>query len=337
MEINDRKNKKISELLIALHHGANVVNQNEFRSFALDLVNSVIPFDSASWGKHSLTDNEPAATKTNMHYQPDELSQNLECIRKFEEWLKSSKVVQPWITVNFNHASPPGALTPELHHNFDSSGFKHCLYTIGCDPFTQSPHHITLFRNDIHRPYSENERLLKQLLMPHLEASCDHNQRLLPQSSNHNGHDSERRHSNALADNEGVLFATEPRFNQYLRAEFQDWHGPLLPEPLIKSFIEQNKNRHVGNSVTLSSCWRGSMRLLWARPKQPIDELSPHIITLATHFAEGYNHKEIGQMMNISPATVRNHISVIYKKLQINNKYQLAQLLSAIRQPRMRG
>ena len=33
-------------------------------------------------------------------------------------------------------------------------------------------------------------------------------------------------------------------------------------------------------------------------------------------------------MMNISPATVRNHISIIYKKLQVSNKSQLAQLLS---------
>jgi len=78
------------------------------------------------------------------------------------------------------------------------------------------------------------------------------------------------------------------------------------------------------------------MWLLWARPKQPIDDFSARTMKLATYFAEGHNHKEIGQMMNIFPATVRNHISIIYKKLQVSNKSQLANLPSRIRPPRMR-
>jgi hypothetical protein len=337
MEIDDCNNKKISELLITLHHGANIVSNDKFRSFALDLVHSAIPFDTAIWGEYIHAGGEPVSTEMYTHCQRAEISPHLECIRQFDTWLNSSKIIHPWITLNFDHSNPPCTLTPELHLNLRSSGLMHCLSTIGCDAFSQAPHHITLVRNDLKRPYSEAERLLKQLLMPHLETACNHNCRLLPQSSLHKPAEAERRHSNALSNNQGVLFATEPRFGQYLKEEFGEWQGPLLPEPLLKTFIEQNNDRHVGSSVTISTCWKGSMRLLWARPKQPIDELSTHTITLATHFAEGYNHKEIGQMMNISPATVRNHISIIYKKLHINNKLQLAQLLAAIRQPRMRG
>jgi len=131
--------------------------------------------------------------------------------------------------------------------------------------------------------------------------------------------------------------ASEPRFTQLLMSEFPDWHGPLLPEPLLKSFIEENNDRHVGNNIALTASRRSNLWLLWARPKQPIDDFSSRTMKLAAYFAEGLSHKEIGQKMNISPATVRNHISVIYKKLQVNNKSQLAQLLSGIRQPRKPG
>lgn len=335
MRICDHNNRNLSEILIALHHGANVVSPDKFRGYALDLVQSLIPFDSAVWGKHSRNGDELVASEIYLHGQQEELLQGLEKIRQLDTWLAKDQIVQPWITVNFNFSRPPQALTTELRRHFDVVGLMHCLCTTGYDPLSQSPHHIMLSRKDIERPYSEEERLLKQFLMPHLESACDHNYRLLPQTSNHNPSATERRQSNALTNHQGVLFATEPRFMNLLQSEFPGWHGPLLPERLLKTFLEENNDRYVGSAIMLTASRRSSMWLLWARPKQPIDDFSARTMKLAVYFAEGHNHKEIGQMMNISPATVRNHISIIYKKLQVSNKSQLAQLLSRIRPPRL--
>lgn len=337
MNLSDHNNENLSELLIALHHGANVVSPDKFREYALDLVHSAIPFDSAAWGKHSRIGGELVASELYMHGPMADTLQSLESIRQLDACLTKSQTTQPWITVNFNCSEPPRELTSELRQHFAFFGMMHCLCTIGYDPLSQTPHHIMLVRNDPERPYSEKERLLKQFLMPHLEAACDHNYRFLPQTHAHNPPVSERRQSNALMDDQGVLFATEPRFTQLLMAEFPNWHGPLLPEPLLKTFIEKNSDRHVGTTITLTASRRNSMWLLWARAKQPIDDFSVRTMKLAAYFADGHNHKEIGQLMNISPATVRNHISIIYKKLQVNNKSQLAQLLSGVRPPRMRG
>lgn len=334
MKICDHNNKNLSEILIALHHGANVVSPDKFREYALDLVQSLIPFDSAVWGKQSRNSDELVASEIYLHGQQEGLLQGLEKIRQLDTWLSQDQIVQPWITVNFNCSLPPRALTTELRRQFDVLGLMHCLCTTGYDPLSQSPHHILLSRKDIGRPYSEDERLLKQFLMPHLESACDNNYRLLPQTSSHNPSGTERRQSNALTNQQGVLFATEPRFMDLLQSEFPSWRGPLLPERLLKTFIEENNDRYVGSAVTLTASRRSSMWLLWARPKQPIDDFSARTMKLAAYFAQGHNHKEIGQMMNISPATVRNHISIIYKKLQVSNKSQLAQLLSRIRPPR---
>lgn len=336
MKICDHNNKNLSEILIALHHGANVVSPDKFREYALDLIQTLIPFDCAVWGKHSRSDGELVASEIYLHGNNSELIQGLEKIHQLNAWLTNDHNIQPWITFNFNHSQPPRALTTELRRQFDVIGLMHCLCTTGYDPLSQSPHHIILYRNNLDHPYTEEERLLKQLLMPHLEAACDHNFRLLPQTSTNNPLGAERRQSHALTNHQGVLFATEQRFMNLLQSEFPGWHGPLLPEPLLKTFIDENNDRHVGTTITLTASRRSSMWLLWARCKQPIDDFSARTMKLAAYFAEGHNHKEIGQMMNISPATVRNHISIIYKKLQVSNKSQLAQLLSRIRPPRTR-
>jgi DNA-binding CsgD family transcriptional regulator len=336
MKISDHDNKNLSEILIALHHGANVISPDKFREYALELVQTLIPFDSAVWGKHSRNGEKLVASEIYLHGNQTGLLQGLEKIRQLDTWLTEEQIVQPWITVNFNCSQPSRPINTELRRQFDVLGLMHCLCTTGYDPLTQSPHHIILSRKDLDRPYTEEERLLKQFLMPHLETACDHNYRLLPQTSSNNPLGAERRQSNALTNNQGILFATEPRFISLLQSEFPGWHGPLLPEPLLKTFIEENNDRYVGSTITLTASRRSSMWLLWARPKQPIDEFSTRTMKLAAYFAEGHNHKEIGQMMNISPATVRNHISIIYKKLQVSNKSQLAQLLSRARPPRMR-
>ncbi|RUW78727.1 response regulator transcription factor [Mesorhizobium sp. M4B.F.Ca.ET.049.02.1.2] len=41
---------------------------------------------------------------------------------------------------------------------------------------------------------------------------------------------------------------------------------------------------------------------------------------IATKFAEGMTYREIGEMFFIAPATVRTHLSAIYRKLDVRSK-----------------
>ncbi len=58
--------------------------------------------------------------------------------------------------------------------------------------------------------------------------------------------------------------------------------------------------------------------------------LSKREMSVAEHYASGQSHKEIGRDLGISPATIRNHIAAIYRKLEINNKAQLVHRLDDI-------
>lgn len=49
-------------------------------------------------------------------------------------------------------------------------------------------------------------------------------------------------------------------------------------------------------------------------------QLSPRELQILEMMAEGKSHKEVAEILFISPETVRKHLSNIYLKLNVNNK-----------------
>jgi DNA-binding CsgD family transcriptional regulator len=50
---------------------------------------------------------------------------------------------------------------------------------------------------------------------------------------------------------------------------------------------------------------------------------------VANHYAQGQTYAEISVMLGLAPATVRNLISRAFRKLDVNNKAELALRLRA--------
>jgi DNA-binding NarL/FixJ family response regulator len=48
---------------------------------------------------------------------------------------------------------------------------------------------------------------------------------------------------------------------------------------------------------------------------------------VALLMAGGLSHKQVAQLLNLSPATVRNHITEVYRRLAVQNVVELAQAL----------
>ena len=60
----------------------------------------------------------------------------------------------------------------------------------------------------------------------------------------------------------------------------------------------------------------------------PVAGLSDREQVVAAKFAEGMTYREIGELLFIAPTTVRTHLSVIYRKLDVRSKVALATLLA---------
>lgn len=61
----------------------------------------------------------------------------------------------------------------------------------------------------------------------------------------------------------------------------------------------------------------------------PVSTLSARELEVAKYYAQGHTSREIAESLFISPATVRNHIATVYRKLNVRNKTELVNLMVA--------
>lgn len=60
----------------------------------------------------------------------------------------------------------------------------------------------------------------------------------------------------------------------------------------------------------------------------PLARLSKRERMIATKFAAGMTHREIGETLFIAPSTVRTHLATIYRKLEVSSRIELLRRLS---------
>lgn len=130
----------------------------------------------------------------------------------------------------------------------------------------------------------------------------------------------------AIVDTEGVIHFAEDRLIAALQTEWPDWQGPWLPPEAWGKLAAQRL--FTGARIVLSLEGGETLRLLSARPKLAIDELSKREREVAKLFASGLSNKEIALHLDISPSTVRNQINTVYEKLGLGDKGALSAYLS---------
>jgi DNA-binding NarL/FixJ family response regulator len=71
----------------------------------------------------------------------------------------------------------------------------------------------------------------------------------------------------------------------------------------------------------------GGLSRLDIRLPAPMDRLSNREREVARGFAKAHSYKEIALETNLSPATVRHYLRIIYEKLGINDKAELVRIV----------
>jgi DNA-binding CsgD family transcriptional regulator len=131
----------------------------------------------------------------------------------------------------------------------------------------------------------------------------------------------------ARIDAHGAFQQTTPAFAHALwgGSAPQDVH--LDPEAL-RALVAGKPWRLPGRPHTLHATPSGGGWLLSIRTSGLADALSAREREVAQRFASGQNHREVALALGLSPATVRNHLSRVYEKLQVRHR---AGLIDALR------
>ena len=103
--------------------------------------------------------------------------------------------------------------------------------------------------------------------------------------------------------------------------------GYLLKDSSIQDLIAGIQSAAVGEALIsphIASKVLQRVRAAGSGPAQPVSHLSDREVEVLRLIANGKDNAEIARELTISPKTVKNHISNILMKLQIENRIQAA-------------
>lgn len=313
----------LSDLLLDLYWASREYAMKEFQFYALERIKVFIPFDAVWWamatemggGRHLVHDSY-------LQGMPDDCAELLNLTEQ-DNIVAQTCSRSPAVCFNF---------TPELlFANLQTAmlaqhmGIMHVLCTAWQGSIPQLVTFLSLSRRDRGLPFSEDERRLKQCLMPHLTGMLQTN-RVMHIASIRAG-DSESGSAMAVVDEVGMPHAAEPGFGLYMRLEWPDWAGPLLPKPL-QSALMVNQTRFLGSRLLVRFERVRESTLVTVARRAPGDALSARERLVAEGFAGGESYKEVARRLGISPATVRYYLRTVYEKLGVSDKGELAKLLN---------
>lgn len=313
--------EQLSRLILALYRGCREQPVAGFQDWAFEQVKSVLPFDSALWLTGVLHSDGNATFHTrHLYRQPLQLLVDWAATQK-REMFTQQVFATPSVTCNCVTSQDMG---PEMAQHARRYLIEHILATTQIDPVASLSELISIYRADLGKPFSEEERLFQQAIVPHLAETWRLNRM---QALTYAGQPIYAAISrSAAADGKGVLHLIDSGFTRLLQEEWPHWHGPRLPDELLVQ-IESRHQRFVGKTVVVGISELGELFLLRGRKKSRLDNLTQREREVAMHFSTGRNHKEIAQSLAISPATVRNYLSKIYHRLDVDNKAALAHIL----------
>lgn len=322
---------QFSSLLLDLYHDASFLPAERFQAQAFIRLKALIAFDEAWWAL-GLAEAAPAP---GADYEGPQIfdiylhgvsRENYDLYKKLKRFdtvvLESER--NPGVTLNVCMRE----WYPETHWPIlDVYGYAHLMATHAADHVTGLSTSITLYRTDPDRPFSEQERLVKQALMPHWVAAFSRN-KITPWL--HDAVLDVNYPAAAIFDPDGGLRYTTENFGAMLRREWPDWRGPGLPEPLRALLATEKDRLFAGRRIAAKITLRQHMPLVQLRAVRMADQLSDQQVKVARYSADGLSFKEIARCMDLSPATVRNYLTNIYRKLRVKNRTQLAEMLREV-------
>lgn len=307
----------LNRVILDIHRAGREVAYSQFQPLALDLIQKIIPFDSAWWGNAAA---EPPEIHRLHLFNCDESILQAYVPHMEQDFFRTALIAQPGVTINMaDLTSRARYVRTDLYRQVGKRyKVEWSLGTLLVEPVSSLYEFLTLWRHDAKKPFTETERQTKELLMPHL-AEAHRAARLREILGGTHARQPDRW---AVADERGFLREASPGFIHCLREQWPDWQGSKLPKALLECVRLAMPYRTP--QLKLQIVPKGTFRYMQALASSALDSLSPREREIVTLYARGETYAAIATALGLAPATVRNHIAHCYRKLVVNNKAELA-------------
>jgi len=321
LEKDSRQRKDLDEnkFIPELYNLAETCDEDEFPTKAFRLLETIIDFDYAGWGEVANTERSHFMLRTKVYKVSNQWVVDYNEVDHLNP-LMHLVHQNPSITINVDVDDD----TYVYHKQFKDVLNKYDIFKLLT---TLTPHENRLFLTSIslwrskHAPqFNEAERQLKQRLTPHLIESYRLCRRFSVQRKLFKKW--ELNFGMATCNTDGILFDTDQGFVDALSTDWPEWTTATLPSELTTALASQQYYKS-GSSLYRSTLIDSDMFLLVASALNKLAHLTEREFEIAYLFSSGSDYKQIADRLAISPSTVRNHLTSIYTKLDVDSKNKL--------------
>jgi DNA-binding CsgD family transcriptional regulator len=320
--------RAILEIAGRLYRAAQDSSAQEFEDVALAALESLVHFGSALWFRGGF-----AHGRFQFHHlhgyrlPPAALQQLISVCRRFP------------------HAIAMGVASPGVAHVLDAAvvfgkpdhrpalecarrwGLERWLAIAEIERGASAGEWLSLHRAEADSPFNDRDRTLLRVLVPHLFGACAVN-RALQIAGAAKGASLGPAHHRALTLLDGTVLHCGSEVSDSIAFGWPDWDGIRLPWPLLQKLIREGSVSLEARGDSICAQRLADTLLLSVKSVPLSARLTRREHEVVQYFGAGQGYKEIARRCGLSPATVRNIVQRSYRKLGINNKAQLARLIS---------
>lgn len=327
--VNTNAFEDFGELLLHVYRQSHELPLQDFQGASLEALRGVLPFDSSMWGSATQGPRGIEIHTLHLYRQPVEMLAGYEEIKHLDT-AAAAVAGQRRATRGFDSAVEFAGQEKKAIRAYGAQfEQRHFFISSETNPANGLVQWVTLFRKHESAHCTEAESRLLAAIAPHLQQAMGYNrmrhfETQLAACTEAVAAQPER--AQAVADLRGVVHHATPRFGELLKTEWHVVPQARLPEPLVECF-RAGRARFVGHALVVRCHVEHGLLFVKARPCCAADRLSPCEWQVACLMSQGLSHKEVARRLERSPATVRNHIQAIYRRLGVGSVAELVSQL----------
>lgn len=335
MGVDNGQFDQFNDLVLALYRAAAETPLESFQDTALEILKPLVPFETSMWGTAMYEAGKGLDIYTiHLHNQSHEMLQAYAPLKHMDTCADQVSG-QAGVTKGFH--SPTVFADPkerEYREFLTRFGHENVIISAQTDMHTGFTQWVTLFRADADQHSRPEELNLLARIAPHLMQALRQNRALYLAMSADLQYFAQNGGpvcAAAIADARGVLYHATPGCEDMLRDEWGSaFRLGRLPAPLL-AWLCSTPEPFMGRTLAVRRHVQKDLLFVQLRPLCAADRLPPRQREVARLIAQGLSHKEVAQRLHSAPATVRNQLQEVYRKLHVQNVAELVQLLAAAR------
>ena len=291
----------------------------DFRTWALRQLQTLIPFDGALWGSGSAE---------NWRFHTVTL---LGLPQEFPKALEETVQINPLVAAIMKRADVPvdmESVSPDRVF-LRSEIYKRCFRRFGISRILSTSHIetrsglgslLSLYRRSLRARFTPAEKAMHRTAVYHLFQAASHSyflhlMRAFAEERLVGG-------AAAVVDQHGMYHEAQPHFLDLLDRHFphRRTHDlPFTPPPPGET--------HLHHGLCVKTQPLGDLRCVILWPAGPLDRLTARERETVFAVTQGLSFKQAARKIGVAPSTVANHLYRIYRKLGLGSRSELAALV----------